>query len=74
MGDALGDSETKQTISEALTSLALPKAAEDSPSKLASFGITIGLTMLGEYLATMKRESGTARARVTISFSLLLGD
>ena len=60
---ALGDSEVKQTVSEMSdkASGSFSKAAEDAPSKFASFGIGIGLTMLGQYLATKKRGPSAAR-------------
>jgi hypothetical protein len=47
--DALGDAEIKQTLSEVSGSAmaSISKAAEDAPSKLSSFGIGIGLALLG---------------------------
>jgi tetratricopeptide (TPR) repeat protein len=62
---ALQSSEIKRTIAEVssdtLSSLSLSKAAEGAGSQLSSFGIGIGLTMLGQYLATKKRGSRSAR-------------
>jgi hypothetical protein len=55
--DALTDSDIKGTITNTLGSYTGPNAA----SQISSFGIGVGLAFLGQYLATKKRGSPTAR-------------
>jgi hypothetical protein len=55
--DALVDSDVKGTISNTLGSYTGPNAV----SQISSFGIGVGLAFLGQYLATKKRGSPTAR-------------
>jgi hypothetical protein len=55
--EALADSEVEKTVSDTLSSYTGP----DAISQMSSFGIGVGLAFLGQYLATKKRGSPTAR-------------
>jgi tetratricopeptide (TPR) repeat protein len=55
--DALTDSEFQKTIKNTVASYTGPNAA----SQISSFATGIGLAFLGQYLATKKKESPTAR-------------
>jgi hypothetical protein len=53
------DSEIRNTLSGALSSLSLSKSP-DAASQISSLGIGFGLSLLGQYLATKKRGSRAA--------------
>jgi hypothetical protein len=55
--EALADSNVKDAISNGFSSYTGPNAA----SQISTFGIGVGLAFLGQYLATKKRGSPTAR-------------
>jgi tetratricopeptide (TPR) repeat protein len=55
--DALTDSEFQETIKNTVALYTGPNAV----SQISSFAIAIGLAFLGQYLATKKKESPTAR-------------
>ena len=66
--DQLKDNETRKTISEAIVGFLTTgiRSLPDASKSVSSFGISIGLGLLGVGLAKKYRRSGPARAIATV--------